>query len=124
VEDKDLVQGAIEQAAQPIGHPGEAIAAAGVTDDGGSNVAGEVKQNRRTLSKRPEKPKAPRPPVTYRAQRRNEAKRAKKKMYRIGADVQEGSSPSVELNRSPNFPRAQSYSYAREISPVPERPVR
>ncbi|MCS3725470.1 hypothetical protein [Bradyrhizobium betae] len=80
---------------------------------------------KRTLSKRGEqKPKAARPAVTYRAQRRNEAKAKKKAMYRIGEDVKEGWSPAVELNRSPNWTRAQSYGYAREISPVPERPVR
>lgn len=80
---------------------------------------------KKSLSRRAEnKPKAPRPPVTYRAQRRNEAKAKKKAMYRIGADVMEGDAPSVEINRSQNYPRAASYGYAREISPVPERPVR
>lgn len=91
----------------------------------GDRLAGIKRAMKKSLSKRgDDKPKAARPAVTYRAQRRNEAKAKKKAMYRIGADVQEGWSPSVELNRSPNFPRAQSYSYAREISPCPERPVR
>lgn len=91
----------------------------------GERLAG-IKTRIKTLSRRGEgkKPKTPRPPVTYRAQRRNEAKAQKKAMYRIGEEVKEGWSPSVELNRSQNFPRAQSYGYAREISPVPERPVR
>lgn len=91
----------------------------------GERLAGIKSTMKKTLSKRGEhKPKAARPAVTYRAQRRNEAKAQKKAMYRIGAEVQEGWSPSVELNRSPNWTRAQSYGYAREISPVPERPVR
>ena len=95
----------------------------GVASDG--QRLAEIKAKVKTLSKRGEqKPKAPRPPVTYRAQRRNEAKAKKKPMYRIGAPVMEGDAPSAELNRSQNFPRAGSYSYAREISPVPERPVR
>lgn len=90
----------------------------------GERLAG-IKKKIKTLSKRGErKPKTPRPPVTYRAQRRNEAKAKKQAMYRIGEEVKEGWSPSVEINRSQNFPRAQSYGYAREISPVPERPVR
>lgn len=82
---------------------------------------------KKTLSKRGEhKPKRARPAVTYRAQRRNLARVRKwnPPMHRIGAEVQEGWSPSVELNRSQNWTRAASYSYAREISPFPERPVR
>lgn len=91
----------------------------------GERLADIKSAMKKTLSKRGDrKPKTPRPAVTYRAQRRNEAKAMKKAMYRIGEDVKEGWSPAVELNRSPNFPRAQSYTYAREISPVPERPVR
>jgi hypothetical protein len=81
----------------------------------------------KTLSKRGErKPKTPRPAVTYRAQRRSLARGRKwnPPMHRIGAEVQEGWSPSVELNRSDKWPRARTYSYAREISPFPERPVR
>ncbi|MBZ4170913.1 hypothetical protein JYG45_23740, partial [Escherichia fergusonii] len=108
----DLDQGTTAQDAPVIGHPGD-----------GERLAGIKAKMQKTLSKRgAQKPKAARPAVTYRAQRRNEARAQKKAMYRIGADVQEGWSPSVELNRSPNFPRAQSYTYAREISPCPERP--
>lgn len=92
----------------------------------GERLAGIKAKMAKTLSKRgaDKKPHQPRPPVTYRAQRRNEARAKKKPMYRIGEEVKEGWSPSAEINRSPNWPRAQSYGYAREISPVPERPVR
>lgn len=83
------------------------------------------KAQKKSLSRRSDsKPKGARPAVTYRAQRRNEAKQKKVPMYRIGEDVKEGWSPAAELNRSPNWTRATSYTYAREISPDPERPVR
>ncbi|WP_445222220.1 hypothetical protein ACKWRH_21430 [Bradyrhizobium sp. Pa8] len=134
----DLAQGASEQAAPVVGQPGAELAApvqhltleevaAQFPDPApdGERLAGIKKAMKKTLSKRGEhKPKAPRPAVTYRAQRRNEAKAKKKAMYRIGEDVKEGWSPAVELNRSQNWIRAQTYGYAREISPVPERPVR
>lgn len=83
---------------------------------------------KKTLSKRGDrKPKTPRPAVTYRAARRNLARERKwdPPMHRIGEEAREGwDAPSAELNRSQNWTRAASYSYAREISPFPERPVR
>lgn len=66
----------------------------------------------------------PRNPESYRAFRRNEAKRMKTRMIRLGEDVKEGWTPAPELNRSQNHPPAREYGYAREISPNPERPVR
>jgi hypothetical protein len=66
----------------------------------------------------------PRNRESYRAARRNAARKAKTKMIRLGPEVEEGWTPAPELNRSQKWSRAISYSYAREISPYPERPVR
>lgn len=76
-------------------------------------------------------------PESYRATRRNEARanyRARRPaerrliaelMVRIGAKPKDGSfSGSIELNRSQDWSRAQTYAYAREISPYPERTLR
>jgi len=71
------------------------------------------------MSEQPEKKKIKRLPrngQSYRASRRNEAKRNKTKMIRLADDVREGDTPEVRLNRSENWPRAASYAYAREIS--------
>lgn len=97
------------------------------TNDDAARYAGIKAAMAKTLSKRgAKKPHAPRPAITYRAQRRNlaRARQWNPPMYRIGEEVKEGWSPGVELNRSPNWTRARTYSYAREISPYPERPVR
>jgi hypothetical protein len=72
---------------------------------------------------KPKRRKAPRNGESYRAARRNEAKRTKTKMLRLAPEPEEGWTPAVELNRSPNWSRATSYTYAREISPSKE-PVR
>jgi hypothetical protein len=88
----------------------------------------EIKAKVKTLSKRGDrKPKTPRPAITYRAARRNLARERgwNPPMHRVGEEVREGwGAPSAELNRSQNWTRAKTYSYAREISPYPERPVR
>lgn len=71
-------------------------------------------------------PKVPREARTYRGARRNAARGMvwMTSGYRFDVEVKEGWSPGAELNRSDKWPRARSYAYAREISPVPERPVR
>lgn len=70
--------------------------------------------------------KTPRLAWTYRAARRNQARAGKwqtpMKLHR--PELIENWVPAVELNRSQWWVRATSYSYAREISPCPERPVR
>lgn len=86
-------------------------------------LSGKKPKDREVAAKRQRKP---REAVTYRAQRRNAARAGKwtTPMYRIGEEVKEGWTPGFELNRSQKWTRARSYTYAREISPVPERPVR
>jgi hypothetical protein len=73
-----------------------------------------------------EKPKRePRPARTYRASRRNAARETGIAMEQKHApEPIDGSyDGSIELNRRPDWSRAQSYGYAREISPSKE-PVR
>jgi hypothetical protein len=94
----DQYQGIIEPVPQPAGHD----------------------------TKPPKSGRAPREPKTYRGARRNAARGLvwMQSGYRFDIEVKEGWTPAAELNRSPNWSRARSYSYAREISPFPERPVR
>lgn len=93
-------------------------------------------QQQATEQQKPKLKKKARNPESYRAARRNAARVAYREapivkrrhvadfMVRIGEKPQERVAPSAELNRSPNWRRARTYAYAREISPFPERPVR
>ncbi len=72
------------------------------------------------------KPKrTPRDKRSYRAARRNEARRTKTLdiMKRFAPEPKYLGAPAAHLNRSENWPRAMTYSYAREIGPNTE-PVR
>ena len=62
----------------------------------------------------------PRNRESYRAFRRNEARRTGAVMLRIGEEPIETIAPSAELNRSTNWVRARTYAYAREIGPSTE----
>lgn len=75
-------------------------------------------------TKRPPLKRKPRNGESYRGARRNATRATGTVMLRLGEDAQESIAPSAELNRSQKWSRAKTYSYAREISPYPERPVR
>jgi len=69
------------------------------------------------MSEPAKKKRTPRPAWTYRGARRNEAGKTGAVMLRHAPEPIDGSAPAPELNRSQNWVRAKSYSYAREIAP-------
>jgi hypothetical protein len=71
------------------------------------------------------KKKGPRPASTYRGVRRNATRLTGAVMERRGPEPRFISLAPyrIPLNRSQNWPRANSYAHAREISPSTE-PVR
>jgi threonine synthase len=72
----------------------------------------------------PAKPKkTPRPAWTYRGNRKKDARRERRQMLRHAPEVIETVAPAAHINRSENWPRAMTYSYARELSQSKE-PVR